>query len=53
MYIERQQIVEELRLRKLIQQAIRIVENKKRTLFSSHVYHEYKGKQVVGYICGG
>ena len=32
MYIERQQIVEELRLRKLIQQAIRIVENKKRTI---------------------
>ena len=29
MYIERQQLVEELRLRKLIQQAIRIVENKK------------------------
>ena len=29
MYIERQQLVEELRLRKLIQQAIRIVESKK------------------------
>tara|TARA_R100001463_G_scaffold131790_1_gene192038 strand:+ start:609 stop:1304 length:696 start_codon:yes stop_codon:yes gene_type:complete len=29
MYIERQQLVEELRLRKLIQQAIRIVEGKK------------------------
>ncbi len=32
MYIERQQIVEELRLRKLIQQAIHIVENKKTTI---------------------
>ena len=29
MYIERQQLVEELRLRKLIQQAISIVESKK------------------------
>ena len=29
MYIERQQLVEELRLRKHIQQAIRIVESKK------------------------
>ena len=32
MYIERQQIVEELRLRKLVRQAIKIVENKKTTL---------------------
>tara|TARA_R100001079_G_C4400830_1_gene131329 strand:+ start:86 stop:787 length:702 start_codon:yes stop_codon:yes gene_type:complete len=32
MYIERQQLVEELRLRKLIQQAIRIVESKKTIL---------------------
>lgn len=32
MYIERQQIVEELRLRKLIQQAIHIVENKTTTI---------------------
>jgi len=32
MYIERQQLVEELRLRKVIQQAIRIVENKKTIL---------------------
>lgn len=32
MYIERQQLVEELRLRKLIQQAIRIVEDKKTIL---------------------
>ncbi len=32
MYIERQQIVEELRLRKLVRQAIQIVESKKTTL---------------------
>ena len=32
---------------------VKIVENKKRTLFSSHVYHEYKGKKVIGYVCGG
>ena len=30
---------------------IRIEENKKRTLFSSHTYHLYKGKKVIGYIC--
>ena len=23
-----------------------------RKLFSNHVYHEYKGKQVIGYVCG-
>ena len=32
---------------------VKIVENKKRTLFSSHVYHEYKGKKVIGYVCEG
>jgi hypothetical protein len=32
---------------------VKIVENKKRTLFSSHTYHLYKGKKVIGYICGG
>ena len=37
MYIERQQLVEELRLRKLIQQAIRIVESKKMTLVEKAV----------------
>ena len=31
---------------------VRIVENKKRTLFSSHEYHLYKNKKVIGYICG-
>ena len=34
-------------------QNVRVVEKKKRKLFSSHEYHLYKGKQVIGYICGG
>ena len=29
------------------------IENKKRTLFSGHVYHVYKNKKVIGYVCGG
>ena len=32
---------------------VRVVEKKKRKLFSSHEYHLYKDKQVIGYICGG
>ena len=32
---------------------VKVEENKKRTLFSSHEYHLYKGKKVIGYICGG
>ena len=32
-------------------QNVRVVEKKKRKLFSSHEYHLYKGKQVIGYIC--
>ena len=32
---------------------VRVTEQKQRKLFSSHTYHEYKGKQVIGYICGG
>ena len=32
---------------------VKVEENKKRTLFSNHVYHEYKGKKVIGYICAG
>ena len=32
---------------------VKVNERKKRKLFSSHVYHTYKGKQVVGYVCGG
>ena len=30
---------------------VRVLEQKKRKLFSNHVYHEYKGKQVIGYYC--
>ena len=30
---------------------VKVLEQKKRKLFSNHVYHEYKGKQVIGYIC--
>jgi len=30
---------------------VRVHEQKKRKLFSNHVYHEYNGKQVIGYIC--
>ena len=26
-------------------------ERKQRKIFSNHYYHEYKGKQVIGYIC--
>ena len=32
---------------------VKVVEKKKRKLFSSHEYHLYKGKQVIGYICEG
>ena len=32
---------------------VKVEENKKRTLFSNHVYHLYEGKKVIGYICGG
>ena len=30
---------------------VKTLEQKKRKLFSNHVYHEYEGKQVIGYIC--
>ena len=30
---------------------VQVKENKKKKLFSNHVYHEYKGKKVIGYIC--
>ena len=30
---------------------VRIIEPKKRKLFSNLYYHEYKGKDVIGYIC--
>jgi|TARA_R100000426_G_scaffold32270_1_gene26524 hypothetical protein len=32
---------------------VRITEQKKRKLFSNLYYHDYKGKQVIGYICSG
>jgi len=32
---------------------VKVVEKKKRKLFSSHEYHLYKDKQVIGYICCG
>ena len=32
---------------------VKVIEKKKRKLFSSHEYHLYKDKQVIGYICGG
>lgn len=31
---------------------VKVTEPKKRKMFSNHYYHEYKGKQVIGYICG-
>ena len=32
---------------------VKVYEQKKRKLFSNHVYHQYKGKHVIGYICSG
>ena len=32
---------------------VKITERKQRKMFSNLYYHEYKGKQVIGYICGG
>ena len=32
---------------------VKVHERKQRKMFSNHVYHEYEGKQVIGYICGG
>ena len=32
---------------------VKVHERKQRKLFSNLYYHEYKGKQVVGYVCGG
>ena len=31
-------------------QNVRVHERKQRKMFSNHYYHEYKGKQVIGYI---
>ena len=30
---------------------VRITERKQRKMFSNLYYHDYKGKQVAGYIC--
>ena len=30
---------------------VKVTEQKQRKLFSSHTYHLYKDKQVIGYIC--
>ena len=32
---------------------VKVIENKNTTLFSNREYHLYKGKKVIGYICGG
>ena len=32
---------------------ITTVEKKKKTLWSNHFYHGYKGKKVIGYVCQG
>ena len=32
---------------------ITITEKKKKTFMKNHYYHTYKGKKVIGYICGG
>ena len=30
---------------------VKATEKKKRKLFSNHMYYEYDGNQVIGYIC--
>ena len=30
---------------------VKVHERKQRKLFSSHYYHKYQGKDVIGYIC--
>ena len=32
---------------------VQVHEKKKKTFMSNHYYHTYKGKKVIGYICGG
>jgi hypothetical protein len=31
---------------------VKVLEKKQRKMFSNLYYHEYEGKQVIGYICG-
>jgi len=33
-------------------QNVKVLERKQRKMFSNLYYHEYKGKQVIGYVCG-
>tara|TARA_R100000152_G_C6716699_1_gene143347 strand:- start:157 stop:885 length:729 start_codon:yes stop_codon:yes gene_type:complete len=47
MYIDRQEIVEELRLRKLIRKAIRIVEEKKQNTTKEHLSEEGRLRKVI------
>lgn len=47
MYIDRQEIVEELRLRKLIRKAIRIVEEKKQNTTKEHLSEEERLRKVI------
>ena len=30
---------------------VKVTERKQRKMFSNLYYHEYKGKQVIGYVC--
>ena len=32
-------------------QNVKVEERKQRKVFSNHYYHEYQGKDVIGYIC--
>ena len=32
---------------------VKVTERKQRKMFTNLYYHEYDGKQVIGYICGG
>ena len=32
---------------------VKVHERKQRKMFSNLYYHEYDGKQVIGYVCGG
>jgi len=31
---------------------VKVHEKKKYTFMTNRVYHEYKGKKVIGYVCG-
>ena len=46
------EIVSDMNCESWYQYNVNIIERKKRKLFTNHYYHEYKGKQVIGYVCG-